>query len=195
MPNQVAPPRRHRRGASPEIKQSKTQPRPRLGRRGSVIHVLISARTTGHGAAVRTPGRQPPRRRRPRLGDPALGTCPTAHLAPRARAAAGCARGVHGGEAKPATALTKPDYLRWSPRHITPKLFEIASAGADFRRANYQVRILQSALGTPHVWCQNLFLPAEQSFTEVVAKAGSCTVLACLPSKPCQEVSCLVRPA
>lgn len=42
------------------------------------------------------------------------------------------------------------------------------------------------------------FLPAlfwkfEQSFMEVVAKPASCTELACLPSKPWQEVSCLLE--
>lgn len=50
-----------------------------------------------------------------------------------------------------------------------------------------------------HGWCQMCVFFAcpiwkfEQSFMEVVPKPASCTELACLPSKPCQEVSCLLE--
>lgn len=144
MPNQVGPPRRHhRRGASPETKQSKTQPRPRLGRRGSVIHVLMSARTTGAELPyARSPATTPPPppARGPRTEH--VPHSPAVHLAPRAR-------GVHGGDAKPASAEVKTDCLRWSPRHNTKTIRDrVRWCRLSSCELPTQVRILHSARPT-----------------------------------------------
>jgi hypothetical protein len=154
VPDQVAlaAPRRHRptEGVPLALALGFRLGCPRLGRRGSVVHVLMSARTTGQRSKARctelpyrTPGRQPTTPPPPpRLGDPALGTCPLSPAAHLARA-----RGVHGGEAKPATAsVKKTDCPQnyWRSRPLVPT----------FCRPNCQVRVLRP------VPKKKLFLPA-----------------------------------